>query len=220
MRRRRPPAGAAGLPRDGARRRRQLGLRPEDEHVVARGHRRGLRLAPSALAPLESVREHITVVSNTDLRRPRRSRRRKSAATTSAPAPCSSPRRIRNRRWARTCAPASRSTSSTPSASARRRPSRRCSCASSRSTRPAAARYRLLLRLHRLDQLGRRRHAAADDSRPAHRVRSAVRRRRHGRGAGDAAPGGSQHPRFADGIGRPSEDANRRRRPGPRSTTT
>ena len=38
---------------------------------------------------------------------------------------------------------------------------------------------RLLVRLHRLDQLGVADRAAADDSRSARRVRSAVRRRRH-----------------------------------------
>ncbi len=40
-------------------------------------------------------------------------------------------------------------------------------------------RLRLLLRLHRHDQLGLAQRAAADDSRPARRLRSAVRRRRY-----------------------------------------
>ena len=44
--------------------------------------------------------------------------------------------------------------------------------------------------------------AAADDSRPALRVRSAVRRRRHARGACRAAAGGPQHPRLDHGGGR------------------
>ena len=48
---------------------------------------------------------------------------------------------------------------------------------------------RLLLRLHRLDQLGVADRAAADDPRPARGVRSAVRRRRHaGRARASAAP--------------------------------
>ena len=45
----------------------------------------------------------------------------------------------------------------------------------------------LLVRLHRLDQLGLAERAAADDPRPARRVRHAVRRRRHGRGPRRAA---------------------------------
>ena len=45
-------------------------------------------------------------------------------------------------------------------------------------------RVRLLLRLHRLDQLGDAGRAAADDPRPAHGVRPAVRRRRHRRRSG------------------------------------
>ena len=57
-------------------------------------------------------------------------------------------------------------------------------------------RLRLLVRLHRLDQLGVARPAAADDPRPARGVRSAVRRRRHA-GRARAAPRDRQeHPRL------------------------
>ena len=63
---------------------------------------------------------------------------------------------------------------------------------------------RLLVRLHRLDQLGLAVRAAADDSRPARGVRSAVRRRRHAGGARQAPPQGQEHPRLGDGIGRTS----------------
>ena len=59
---------------------------------------------------------------------------------------------------------------------------------------------RLFLRLHRLDQLGRRRRAAADDSRPARGVRSAVRHRRHARGARRPPPPRSQHPRLGHAV--------------------
>ena len=50
-------------------------------------------------------------------------------------------------------------------------------------------RLRLLVRLHRHDQLGVADRAAADDPRPADGVRSAVRRRRLDEGARGAAPG-------------------------------
>ena len=52
-------------------------------------------------------------------------------------------------------------------------------------------RLRLLVRLHRHDQLERRRDAAADDPRPADGVRSAVRRRRLG---ARARPRGARRP--------------------------
>ncbi len=72
---------------------------------------------------------------------------------------------------------------------------------------------RLLVRLHRLDQLGLAVAAAADDSRSASRVRSAVRRRRHA-GRAQATPvGGSQHPRLAGDVNQPDEERPRRRRP-------
>jgi hypothetical protein len=77
----------------------------------------------------------------------------------------------------------------------------------------AGAALRLLLRLHRLDQLGVADRAAPDDPRPARRLRHAVRRRRHARGArGGARTTG------ASSTGSPGEVAQlparaRRRRP-------
>jgi hypothetical protein len=59
-------------------------------------------------------------------------------------------------------------------------------------------RLRLRVRLHRHDQLGRRRNAAADDSRPALRVRSAVWRRRDAAGTRGAAEDRQEHPRLDD----------------------
>src|SRR6478752_3845196 len=51
--------------------------------------------------------------------------------------------------------------------------------------------------IENLDQLGGARSAAADDPRPARRVRSPVRRRRHAGRPQGAAHRGSQHPRLA-----------------------
>ncbi len=62
---------------------------------------------------------------------------------------------------------------------------------------------RLFLRLHRLDQLVVAVAAAADDSRSASGVRSAVRRRRDAGRAQGAARRGSQHPRLARHVDRP-----------------
>ena len=57
-------------------------------------------------------------------------------------------------------------------------------------------RLRLRVRLHRHHQLGGREDAAADDSRSARGLRSAVRRRRHARRARRAPPRRPQHPRL------------------------
>ena len=59
-------------------------------------------------------------------------------------------------------------------------------------------RLRLLLRLHRHDQLGVADRAAADDPRPADGLRPAVRRRRLRRRAHRAAPGDGQRARLRD----------------------
>ena len=97
-------------------------------------------LSPTSLAPLEPFRDYITIVSNTDVRNAeaflRAGNRRRSFPVV---ARCSSRRRIRNRRRARTSAPGCRSISSTRSGSGRTRRFRRCSCASRTSIRPAAA---------------------------------------------------------------------------------
>ena len=75
-------------------------------------------------------------------------------------------------------------------------------------------RLRLLVRLHRHDQLGVADRAAADDPRSADGVRSAVRRRRLGRGARRAAPGDGQRARLHHRPGRrPQPQARRQRSP-------
>ena len=71
---------------------------------------RNFDLSPTSLAPLEPLRDYLTIVSNTDARWRKRSRRRRSAAITSAPARSSSPRRIPSRRWDRICMSGRRST--------------------------------------------------------------------------------------------------------------
>ena len=83
-------------------------------------------------------------------------------------------------------------------------------------------RLRLLVRLHRLDQLGVADRAAADDPRPARGVRSAVRRRRHAGGARGAPRDGQEHPRLARPRGRRgcSKRPRRRRSRAPRPTTS
>ena len=68
-------------------------------------------------------------------------------------------------------------------------------------------RLRLLVRLHRLDQLGVADRAAADDPRPARGVRPAVRRGRLARGARRAPPAPAQHPRLHHRPGRRSASA-------------
>ena len=153
----------------------------EDEHVVAGGHRPQLRPDARARCRRSSRCASTSPSSATPTCAwPRRSRRRKSAATTSAPAPCSSPRRIPKQTMGSDVRAgisldqlyAQRFGQDTPipvDAAVHR---------AGRSGR--RLRIRLLVRLHRLDQLGLgRRNAAADDSRPAHGVRSALRRGRH-----------------------------------------
>ena len=71
---------------------------------------------------------------------------------------------------------------------------------------------RLLVHLHRFDQLGRARSAAADDSRPAHRVRSAVRRRRDAGRAPGTPRRRQEHPRLARHRGDAAEQEPGRRR--------
>jgi hypothetical protein len=74
---------------------------------------------------------------------------------------------------------------------------------------------RLLLRLHRFDQLGVAGGSAADGARPARDLRPVVRRRRDAGRAQGAPRGGSQHPRLAGHLDRPAEEGPRRRRPRP-----
>ena len=71
----------------------------------------------------------------------------------------------------------------------------------------------LLLRLHRLDQLGVAERAAADDSRPARRLRHAVRRGRHGGGSRGAPRDAPQHPRLDSAARSSASTVARHRRP-------
>ena len=79
---------------------------------------------------------------------------------------------------------------------------------------------RLLLHLHRHDQLGVAEAAAADGARPARRVRPAVRRRRDRRGAQAQPQDRPQHPRLDFESGDAAEARSRRRATAPASTTT
>ena len=83
-----------------------------------------------------------------------------------------------------------------------------------RERRPGGRlRLRLLLRLHRHDQLGVADAAAADDPRPARRVRSAVRRRRDAGGARarTAAPTAASSTGSPTQVGAAAQGARRRR---------
>ncbi len=201
--------------RDGARRRRQHRLRHEDEHVVAGRDRPRLRLdaeRPGAARVGASAHHH----REQHRPAPGRSvhdagnRRRPLPRQRGVPHPGASeaddgfgrPRRHLARPAVR---PARRQRDADPVDAALHR------------TGGSVGRLRiqLLLRLHRLDQLGRRTHAAADDSRPAHGVRSALRRRRHQRRAGAAPARRQEHPRRPGRVGEPSQGAGRRHRQGP-----
>ena len=65
----RPQADPAHRHGDGARRRRQHGLRHQEEHVGAGRRRDRLSIsAPTSLKSLEPYRDYLTIVSNTDVR--------------------------------------------------------------------------------------------------------------------------------------------------------
>ena len=191
--------GAAGLHRDGARRRRQHRLRHEDEPVVAGGDRPRLRPRPErARAARVGARAHHhrqqhRPAPGRGLHHPgnrRRSLPRQRRVPDPGPSQADDGLGREGRHLHR------------PALRPALRPGHADSvdAAVHRAGRPGRRlRVRLLLRLHRLDQLGDADDAAADDSRPAHGVRPAVRRRRHGRRAGRAPQGGPQHPRRADG---------------------
>ena len=139
-------------------------------------------LTPSSLSPLEPFRDYLTIVSNTDVRNAEaflpRNRRRSLPLERGVPdagAPEADRRLRRPRRdVARSALRAEVRPGHADSVDAavhrERRSGRRL-------------RLRLCLRLHRHDQLGVADEAAADDARPARRVRSVVRRRRHAGGA-------------------------------------
>ena len=144
--------------------------------------------ARRALAPLEPLREHITIVSNTDLRMAeafttpeiggdhfRASAVFLTQAHPEADDGLGRARRHLDRPALRAALRPGHADSVDAAVHRERRSGRRL-------------RIRLLLRLHRLDQLGVADRAAADDSRSARGVRSAVRRRRHAGGARAAPP--------------------------------
>ena len=164
-------------------------------------------LTPSALAPLEAYRDYLTIVSNTDVEQRRglhraRDRRRSLPLGGGVPDPGAPqadaglrhPRRHLDRPDR---GPEDRPRDADPVDAAvhrERRPGRRLL-------------LRLLLRLHRLDQLGLADRAAADDSRPAAGVRPAVRHRRHARGPGPPPPARQEPARLRDQLGRTGSSA-------------
>ena len=101
---------------------------------------RSFDLTPSSLTPLEPFRDYLTIVSNTDVQGRRGVRaegdRRRSLPLERRVPDAGAPEADRR---APTCTSARRWTSSTRSGSGRTRRSRRCSCASRTSIRPAAA---------------------------------------------------------------------------------
>ena len=132
---------AAGLRGDGARRRRQLADRDQEEPVGAGGRRPGFRFErnePQVARAVQGLPDDCEQLPTCGT--PKRSRRRKSAATTSGRAPCSSRRCIRSRRRGRTSTWGPRWIRSTRRSTARTRRFRRCSCASRTWIRQAAAR--------------------------------------------------------------------------------
>ncbi len=108
----------------------------------------------------------------------------------------------RSRRRARTSTSARRSIRSTRRSIGQETaiPSMQLCIESGRSGR--RLRLRLLVRVHRHDQLGVAGPAAADGARSARRVRSAVRRRRDAGRARREPPRRQEHPRLDHGRGR------------------
>ena len=151
---------------------------------------RDFDLSPSEPAPLEPFRDDITIVSNTDVRNAEAftapeiggDHFRSSAVFLTQMHPKQTQGSdVLRRHLARSA--------STRSGSARTRRFRRCSCASRTSIRPAAARYGYSCAYTDSISWAAPDRAAADDPRPARRVRSAVRRRRHaGRARRSGAP--------------------------------
>ena len=140
-------------------------------------------LSPTAMASLEPYRKHLTIVSNTDCRNAEAfsapeigADHFRSAAvflTQSKPKQTQGSDVLRRhvaRPGVRAAVRPGHADSVDAALHRERRPGRRLL-------------LQLLVRLHRLDQLGVADRAAADDSRPAGRVRPAVRRGHHARGA-------------------------------------
>ena len=144
---------------------------------------RDFDLSPTSLAPLEPFRDHLTIVSNTDVRNAEAftapeiggDHFRSSAVFLTQ----SHPKQTQG-------SDVHAGTSLDQHLRAAVRPGHAdpVDAAVHRERRSGGRLLlRLLLRLHRLDQLGVADAAAADDSRSARRVRSAVRRRRDARRA-------------------------------------
>ena len=149
---------------------------------------RAFDLTPTSLSPLEPYRDYLTIVSNTDVRNAEAflpneiggDHFRSSAVFLTQAHPKQTEgsdvlRRPVDRSALRAEVRPGHADSVDAAVHRERRSGRRL-------------RLRLRLRLHRHDQLGDAEDAAADDSRPALRVRSAVRRRRHAGGARRAPP--------------------------------
>ena len=182
---------------------------------------RAFDLTPTSLSPLEPFRDHLTIISNTDVRNAEAfeapgNRRRslpleRGVPDADAPAADAGLGRAR-RHLARSVL------------RAEVRPGHGDSVAAAvHRERRSGGRLllRLLVRLHRLDQLGLARRAAADGARPALGVRHAVRRRRHAAGSRRAPRRGSQHPRL-DRAGHvaPAQHAGRSRSRAAAATTS
>ena len=157
---------------------------------------RGFDLSPTSLAPLEPFRDYLTIVSNTDVRNAEAfelpeiggDHFRSSAVFLTQAHPQQTQGSDVRAGASLDQLYAQKFGQETPIPSMqlcieRRRPGRRLL-------------LRLLVRLHRHDQLGRQGCAAADDSRPAAGVRSVVRRRRHAGRARAAPRRGQEHPRL------------------------
>ena len=202
--------GALRGDRNGARLGRQHGLRHQEEHVGSRRRRPRVRpVAERARAARAVPRAHH------DHQQHRRAQRRGVRPARNRRRPLPLERRVPD--------PVA------PEADAGVRPARRhfdrpdfreevraghadpVDAAVHRERRPGGRLLlRLLLRLHRLDQLGVARRSAADGARPARHLRSAVRRRRDAGGAQGTARRRSQHPRLARHLDRPHEEGPRR----------
>ena len=153
-------------------------------------------LSPTSLSPLEPYRNYLTIVSNTDVRN----------------AEAFAPNEIGGDHFRSSAVFLTQAHPETDGGVGRpRRPLHRSALraevraghshpvdAVGHRERRSGGRLRvwLCLCLHRHDQLGRRRNAFADDSRPALRIRSAVWRRRDARRTGGAAHDRPQHPRL------------------------
>ena len=162
---------------------------------------RDFDLSPSALQPLEPFRDHITIISNTDVRNAEAftapeiggDHFRSSAVFLTQMHPKQTQGSdvfvgtSLDQFYAQQLRPG-HGDSVDAAVHRERGPGRRLL-------------LRLFVHLHRLDQLGGAESAAADDPRPAHRVRPAVRRRRHAGRAQGAPRRGQEHPRLAQHRG-------------------